>query len=236
MLAPEDPTSTFQGLEAIPSVSFDIGLGKLVDYIDFDYAAYNRHLEERGLSEGAISETSVRIESVDTAERVRRIMGLGRHGAYGRGQVRIKIGKSVDEDKANLLLRHETQHRVDDVNGTITTAGEIGNFMSNATGSLSMLTLNAGAVYWEATNPGELPTDMSSPALKMMAIGLGGIALSRFYYYASSSERRARGPQTASSEESFLSFKPKSAATSTSKNGGLLTWAVNRKIRSMTTT
>src|SRR5665811_151142 len=108
-VTPEEPTSTFQDLEAVPSVSFDIGLGKLVDHIDFDYAAYTRHLEAQGLSENAINDTSVRIEALDTAERIRRVIGLGRHGGYGEGQVTIRIGKRVDEDRANLFLRHETK-------------------------------------------------------------------------------------------------------------------------------
>jgi len=91
--------------QAMPAVTFDIGLGKALDgkVVNFDFENYSNYLRSHGLDEKQIADTSVEFHNPR----------LTRAGDYGDGNINVYGLK-----RANESLLHETQHRIDHAQGT----------------------------------------------------------------------------------------------------------------------
>ncbi len=89
-----------------PTVSVDINLGKKMEWVDFDYAAFDRQADRLGLPVEARSEVSVDILANGPTKWAR--------GLYTPSEklIEVKAGRST-----NKTFTYELQHAADDANG-----------------------------------------------------------------------------------------------------------------------
>lgn len=85
----------------LPHVSFDIRLGKKVQYIDFNYSDYKRSAEALGLTGDDFSKTTVLVRPNHYRNK----------GGYHKGNKSIDV--SLDHN-VNTHLVHEMKHAADD--------------------------------------------------------------------------------------------------------------------------
>jgi hypothetical protein len=170
----------FNALEVVPEITFDIKLGKRYDYVDFDYAAYDDYLRAKGLSDEDIEGTTIRFK------RSRAIIPY--HGIYNRWTKKTTVyigGKK--HGRANRVLTHETQHRVDHVKkikvydtyaNAVIAGGGVGLLWTGISKTVegiredNLTAIDQGRAYWWA--------------------GLGVLALHGLINHFTRAERRAR--------------------------------------------
>ncbi|HEY4964437.1 MAG TPA: hypothetical protein VIH90_07140 [Candidatus Saccharimonadales bacterium] len=104
----------------LPTVSFDIRLGKDYKFIDFDYDKYINDLQDSGLSGEEITDTEIVFKHISPL----RIFAA--FGHYNIKEDRVTVNRNGYGDRskasvANRTLRHETQHRMDILNNGVST-------------------------------------------------------------------------------------------------------------------
>jgi hypothetical protein len=95
----------------LPSVTFDINLGKQFSRVDFDFDSYIAHLKESGLSDNDVSSTKVQFHDASASHLTQ--------GRYSRYTGAMDVFLEKDTTESNKTVIHETQHRIDDAHGLL---------------------------------------------------------------------------------------------------------------------
>ncbi|HWZ65246.1 MAG TPA: hypothetical protein VNX65_00430 [Patescibacteria group bacterium] len=155
-----------------PQVTFDIGLGQKVEYIDFDTDIYAEHLRTSGLSDTDIANTSVRFCSDINASNVERYYP-------GTGRIEVDLGSGRSMNKAVI---HGTQHRIDDAHGLLNESS--GNVQANLYRARKLLAgaamLAAGGDILAAANDLLEPALVYASAFVAIVLQLGAISTFAF--------------------------------------------------------
>jgi hypothetical protein len=174
----------FEELATVPSVSFDINLGRQIEWIDFDYVAYTNYLQQKGLSTQDIEETSIHF----MVDQLGDEMGGYDSGIKTMEVYYICIGKDQDVEKS---LAHETGHRIQDALGEFNWVSNLINATQHTLQNLGAATTIAGSI---AVGAGavEHASDVKEAGAIASASGMGFILLSQLIYTLDPSERGAR--------------------------------------------
>lgn len=166
----------------MPRVWMDTGLGKKYNYVDFDYAAYDRAAEEVGIPRD------------DRALEfgVARSLGLGNRGYYTTDKTLcVRAGRDVNKSAV-----HEMTHAADEANdilgdsGTIRyELGNMGNFGIIPSGLVTLGSEIANRILTEHPLLFELTNEASMFGL-FTTVTLGGLAV--WGYVMHPDEIRAR--------------------------------------------
>ncbi|HSX07627.1 MAG TPA: hypothetical protein VLG11_01920 [Candidatus Saccharimonadales bacterium] len=106
---------SFNKLDSVPVVTFDVGLGAKTEYIDFDYAAYDTYVRSKGLSDEQIDALSLHFYPQN--EQFHLIGGEYQH-TTNKASVGITSDKSAIA--VNRALLHENEHMVSHIMGRVT--------------------------------------------------------------------------------------------------------------------
>jgi hypothetical protein len=108
--APEKPKETLDTWpEGSPSVSMDVELGELGEGIDFDIHAYNKLLEQQGVSPEDREKLHVNFRDFALT-----------YGEFDPEEIKIRTSTShLSDNDVNKNLLHETRHFTQDLNGDV---------------------------------------------------------------------------------------------------------------------
>jgi hypothetical protein len=162
-------------------VSFDVGLGKQLSYMDFDVDAYTQYLQDRQVDQADINRLSVNVSRA----------GLYTTAGYRGGHIEVWMGKFAKSAVVDKAIYHESEHFIDDMRGM---RGKYVNYWiganvslraAGASGIVAATALYAGG---ELADVPVLNETVAPPTFVMAGILLlGGTAL----YRLSPPERRA---------------------------------------------
>lgn len=166
--------------DALPEVSFDIGLGQKYSYVDFDYNAYKREVNTMGGTNSDFENAKILFKD--------RGISLTR-GLYSPVDESMVVKLS---SKTNQVLAHETRHYLDHQRGQLDKARVISANLSYAAtivADIALFTMIALSALPETTSVGRFGDDWID---ETRAIQLGAAMSFLYLYYLSPAEIRAR--------------------------------------------
>jgi len=172
--------------QVLPAVNFDVGSSKKSTNVDFDYANYDKYLRANGLYGDDIGDTSIRFHAPKLFP-----FNPGKHNTqYIEGRAHGEIDVYAVGKKANKVLVHETQHRIDRMNGFIATHQPRRNLAEK--GLLVGLSGVFGGLTSEVAIPTHAPSEFFIGSIAMLGVGLAGFLSGAAGYKLRPIERRAR--------------------------------------------
>jgi hypothetical protein len=175
---------TFLELPVVPSVSFDVELGKRLSFIDFDYAGYAQYLQKRGLTDEATEAGHIRFGRIPLYSQTIGLYDMGTHDIF----VGIKAWSS--QKRVNLILAHETEHKIDNIAGNIGEQEAVYQHKMIRNAKAGVVTAIAGfgcKIFGETIKNGAV----ESSGLIIGGLGLVGIYLSGRSYEKTAHEKHA---------------------------------------------
>ncbi len=164
----------------LPEVSFDIGLGKKYSYVDFDYNAYQREVNDMGGTR----------TDFENAKILFKDQGISTtRGSYSPVDESIVVKLS---SKTNQVLAHETRHYIDHQRGQLDKTRAISANLSYAAtivADIALFSMIALSALPETTSVGRFGDDWID---ETRAIQLGAAMSFLYLYYLSPAEIRAR--------------------------------------------
>lgn len=113
MTGPRTPNTALESYASLPSVTFDIKLGKQLSFIDFDYSAYIDHQRGLGISDESINDGALEIRVKQPYELVQ--------GAINLETLRIWAGihRLTSARRVNSIIHHELDHKAKIIEGSV---------------------------------------------------------------------------------------------------------------------
>lgn len=106
-------TSHLNESRAVPSVSFDIELGKQLSFIDFNYDSYDKYAQARGLTDQDIEASPIEVSAIPFYSPYVGSYDLDTH------TINVGVKRRNSEKRVNFIFKHELEHRIEDAAGNI---------------------------------------------------------------------------------------------------------------------
>lgn len=169
---------------AIPTVLFDIKLGRQLSYIDFDAEAYAAYLDRRGLSDEQIAATTVHFQ----AKQLNPFPVSDYIHTIGTCNVNVTPWRRASTlDKA---VYQETEHHIDTVNDNASPVYL--NVIANGglLSGVSSILVGDGMLLLAAERIAPLEV-LQGTGIALSCLGIACTAISRIVYSLNPGERRA---------------------------------------------